>query len=380
MTISEQTIVGEFPLTEGLVYLNHAAVSPWPLRTSNAIKQFADENTAQGSLNYPRWLQIEAELRQQCRQLINAPSVEDIALLKNTSEALSVVAYGLNWRAGDNIVITDQEFPSNRIVWQSLQRYGVQVRVANLDMQAENPEQALIQCCDNRTRLLAISSIQYATGFRADLEALGNHCRMNDILFCVDAIQSIGAVNIDVQAIKADFVMADGHKWMLAPEGLALFYCSSRVRKQLTLRQYGWHMTEDYLNFNRTDWQPATSGRRFECGSPNMLGVHGLHASLSLLLEVGMDEVESRILQRAEMIMQTVEDSPRLELVTPRHPGRYGGIVTFRHRDIDAETCLARLTQQQISCAARGGAIRFAAHFYTPPDAIAQALEYVNQL
>lgn len=380
MTISEQTILNEFPLRPGLIYLNHAAVSPWPLRTALAIKQFAEENAAQGSLAYPHWLDIEAELRQQCRQLINAPGSDDIALLKNTSEALSVVAYGLDWSRGDNIVISDQEFPSNRIVWQSLQRYGVDVRIAHIDMQAKDPEQALMQCCDHRTRLLAISSIQYATGFRADLETLGSYCRTNDILFCVDAIQSIGAVSLDVQRIGADFVMADGHKWMLAPEGLALFYCSERIREKLTLRQYGWHMTQDYLNFNRTDWQPAAGGRRFECGSPNMLGIHGLHASLSLLLEAGMEQVESRVLERADMIMQAVQDSPRLELVTPAQPGRYGGIVAFRHKTIDAETCHQRLTQQQVSCAARGDAIRYAPHFYTTKDAITRAMTLVDAL
>ena len=386
MAIMEQAIDKEFPLAPDLVYLNHAAVSPWPVRTARAIKRFADENVSQGSLNYPQWMNVEAELRQQCQQLINAPSADDIALLKNTSEALSVVAYGLQWQPGDNIVISDQEFPSNRIVWQSLQRYGVEVRTAHLDMQAENPELALQQCCDARTRLLAISSIQYASGFRADLVSLGKFCRNNDILFCVDAIQSIGAVSLDVQEIGADFMMADGHKWMLAPEGLALFYCSSRMREQLTLQQYGWHMTEDFLNFNQTDWQPAASGRRFECGSPNMLGVHGLHASLSLLLEIGIIEVESRVLERAEMIMQAVQSSPALELVTPQQTGRHGGIVTFRHKSIAAEHALQQLTQPsqltkvRISCASRGGGIRFAPHFYTPKDAIARAMECVNQL
>jgi len=380
MPMTESAIDQEFSLDRDLIYLNHAAVSPWPTRTAQAIKQFADENATQGSLNYPKWLALETELRELCRALINAPSVNDIALLKNTSEALSVVAYGLQWQAGDNIVISDQEFPSNRIVWQSLQRYGVELRTARLDLQDDNPEQALLQCCDNRTRLLAISSIQYATGLRSDLATLGQFCRRNGILFCVDAIQSIGAVQLDVQQIGADFIMADGHKWMLAPEGLALFYCSSRMRDQLTLRQYGWHMTEDYLNFNQTDWQPAASGRRFECGSPNMLGVHGLHASLSLLQEIGMAEVESRVLERSEMIMQAVQDSPCLELVTPQKTGRYGGIVSFRHKTLDAEQALQKLAQQRISCAARRGAIRFSPHFYTPRDAIARAMDCATQL
>ena len=156
----DEIIAREFDLDSRYVYLNHAGVAPWPRCAAHAVRQFAIENTRSGPVFYDRWLQVEQELRQQFRQLLNAPSPADIALVKNTSEALSFVAYGLHWRAGDNIVSTDQEFPSNRIVWESLlQRHGVEFRSATLDMASEQPEEALISRVDKRTRLITVSAV-----------------------------------------------------------------------------------------------------------------------------------------------------------------------------------------------------------------------------
>ena len=205
----------EFPIDDSIVYLNHAAVSPWPLRTGRAVERFARENTRFGAAHYPEWIKTERKLRRQLAWLINAPSPDDISLLKNTSEALSTVAYGIEWRAGDNVVTFQQEFPSNRIVWESLQRFGVETRLVDIQS-GDCPEQALIERCDHRTRLISSSSVQYATGLRIDLERIGAHSRENGIMFCVDAIQSLGAIPFDVQHVQADFVVADGHKWMLA--------------------------------------------------------------------------------------------------------------------------------------------------------------------
>lgn len=363
----------EFCLDAGVTYLNHAAVAPWPVRTRLAVQQFAEENAQQGSLRYLEWLKIEDDLRAMLAQLINAPSKDTIALLKNTSEALSVVAYGLDWQAGDNVVISNQEFPSNRIVWESLKAKGVAVRQVDL-LSGESPEASLISAIDDRTRLLSISSVQYASGLRMQLEVLGDYCQAHKVLFCVDAIQSIGAVEFDVQAIKADFVMADGHKWMLGPEGLALFYCRSELYAQISLNQFGWHMVEHVGDFERREWQPAATARRFECGSPNMLAIHALHASISLLLETGMPTVEAAVLARSEAVMQTVNDSATLELVSDATKARYAGIVSFRHREIPSQQLYEHLFNQGVFCAARGNAIRFSPHFYTELDKIYTAV------
>lgn len=367
----------EFALRDDLVYLNHATISPWPRRTAEAVQRFAAENAAEGGRHYARWASVEETLREQLRRLINAPHTDDIALLKNTSEGLSVVAYGLAWTAGDNVVIGDEEFPSNRIVWESLRPRGVEVREARLD--CEDPEAALLRHMDARTRLLSVSSVQYASGRRMDLARLGAACRERGVLFCVDVIQSLGALPLDVQAIQADFVVADAQKWLLGPEGLALFYCRAALRERLHLLQYGWHMVEAAGDFDRREWQPAHSARRFECGSPNNLGIHALHASLSLLLEVGIDEVARRVLANVGYLMEGLTALPGVELLTSTAIERRAGIVTFRHREIDSDRLCQALSAHDVIGTARGGGVRFSPHFYNTREQLERALDWVGR-
>ena len=361
----EELIDDEWILRENFIHLNHAAVGPWPKRTQLAIQNFALENAQQGSWNYLKWLDIETQLRKQMQSLVNAPDWRDIALLKNTSEALSVVAYGLSWNKGDNIVISNEEFPSNHIVWESLKDQGVEVRYADLS-NSDTAEQALCNLCNENTRLLAISSVQYASGLKVDLNQLGEFCNSNDILFCIDAIQNIGAEIFDVQACKADFVVADGHKWMLGPEGVALFYCRAEIRDSIKLNQYGWHMVEHPSDFDKTDWEVAKNATRFECGSPNMLGIHGLHASLSLLLDIGMEIVEAKVRGNANYLFDQLNDLSNIEVLSPSDEKNRTGIINFRSKTVSNEHLFDFLTKQDIFCAKRGKGIRFSAHYYTP--------------
>ena len=373
------TTSDEFPLDEGLIYLNHAAVSPWPKRTAEAVKAFADENMRLGSQHYPEWMRVERELRARLAHLIHADS-DEVALLKNTSEGLSLVAVGIDWQAGDNIVSIDQEFPSNRIVWESLKAQGVELRKA--DLSGDDPEGTMLELADERTRLMAVSSVQYGTGLRMDLARLGSFCKERDIFFCVDAIQSLGALQFDLQSIHADAVIADAHKWMLGPEGIALFYVSPAWRKRLKLTQFGWHMVERAGDFDALEWQPARSARRFEPGSPNMLGIHALNASLSLLEEVGMDLVERELLARSARLIDLIDADDRLQLVTPREQLRHAGIVTFRVSTLDAAghaELWRKLMGRGVICANRAGGIRFSPHFYTPFEKIEDAFEVVFQ-
>ncbi|NOT10933.1 MAG: aminotransferase class V-fold PLP-dependent enzyme [Methylococcaceae bacterium] len=367
----------EFPLTEDLIYLNHAAVAPWPKRTSAAVIQFAEQNTRYGSHFYPDWLKKETELRQQLQVLLNATSLNDVALVKNTSEALSFVAYGLDWRSGDNIVSSSEEFPSNRLPWQSLAKFGVEFRQTDLNT-GESPEQALFSRVDSNTRLLTISSIQFATGLRMDLDKIGAFCKRHDILFCIDAIQSLGAVQFDVQACQADFVMADGHKWLFGPEGLGVFYATPSARDQLSLTQYGWHMMKDTHNYENRPWEVHPTARRFECGSPNMLGIHALSASLSLLLETGMDVIESLVIENSNYLVEAIKKNDQLVLLSRQRDHLKSGIVTFRHQHRSNALLYNDLQANGVVCAIRGDGIRLSPHFYNTTEEIQRALDIVS--
>jgi selenocysteine lyase/cysteine desulfurase len=367
-----------FSLDPELIYLNHAAVAPWPTVAVEAVTRFAGENGQWGALNYPEWMRTESSLRHRLARLINAPVVEDIALLKSTSEGLSVVAHGLDWQTGDNLVGIAQEFPSNRIVWQSLKSDGVDVRLLDLHEHTD-PEQGLMDLCDDHTRLLAVSSVQYASGRRMQLERLGQFCRHRQIIFVVDAIQSLGALPFDVTRNLADVVVADGHKWMLGPEGLALFYCREDLRNRLQLHQYGWHMVEEAWDFERTQWRPADSARRFECGSPNMLGAQALLASLQLLQEIGIEQVFAQIEENTRTIVEQINDRG-FHLLTPREPELRAGIITFRVPGSETAPLQQGLMRNRVVCAERGGGIRFSPHFHNTPEQIREAFIILDRI
>ena len=369
----------EFPLTDSLIYLNHAAVAPWPKRTSMAVSRFAEQNSHFGSHYYLDWLKKETHLREQLQTLLNAPSADDIALVKNTSEALSFVAYGLDWRSGDNIVSSNEEFPSNRLPWESLAPLGVELRQADLNS-GDSPESALFNLVDRNTRLLTISSIQFASGLRLDLEQIGSFCKQRQILFCIDAIQSIGAVQFDAQACQADFVMADGHKWMFGPEGLGVFYTTPEARDQLKLTQYGWHMMKNIHNYENKPWEIHPTARRFECGSPNMLGIHALSASLSLLLETEMKAVETLVIENTDRLIAGIEHNSQLSLLSRHRNHLKSGIMTFKHNRLANDTLYQYLQKNGVVCALRGGGIRFSPHFYHTPEELDKVIELLSSL
>jgi cysteine desulfurase/selenocysteine lyase len=372
------TFLDEFTQAPGLRYLNHAAVAPWPKRAATAVSRFAQENVLLGARDYPDWMVVEQRLRERLMRLLNAPSTDDIALVKNTSEALSFVAFGLDWKAGDQIVISDEEFPSNRIVWEALAPQGVEV--IQVSLKGDNPEAALLAACGPRTRLMSISAVQFATGLRLDLETLGHGCKQRNVLFCIDAIQQLGALPFDVQASQCDFAMADGHKWLLGPEGLGVFYCRAELRPQLKLSEFGWHMLEAMGDYNRTTWEPAVSARRFECGSPNVLGSMALEASLSLLEEVGMEQVGKLIAQRVSWLEEGLKAIPGTRLHTSANPERRAGILSFSLDGVENSALFERLKQEQVVCVQRGPGVRFSPHFYTESRVIDETLAIVRQL
>jgi selenocysteine lyase/cysteine desulfurase len=369
----------QFPVLEAASYFNHAAIGPWPRCAAEAVQAFAEENQRRGPAGYPAWIRRERELRRALAALTGAPDAGDIALLKNTSEGISLVAWGLDWRDGDNVVLPRDEFASNRLPWLAQRQRGVEAREIDIRA-ADDAEAALIAAIDARTRLVAVSSVQWSDGFRLDLERLGDACHRRGVLFFVDAIQQLGALPIDVAACRIDYLAADAHKWLLGPEGIAVFYSSAAARPLLELLQQGWHMFDDSWNFQRTDWTPTAGAKRFEAGSPNSIGQAALHASAGLLLEYGMEAVGQRVLRNTAQLIERLQDLPGLRLISRSEPERRSGIVNFAAGAIQPAELNRRLAAAGVACAVRGDGIRLSPHFYHGEAEIERFFEVLEEV
>lgn len=379
MTAEPDSWRDEFPQETAWTYLNHAGISPWPRRSARAVAAFSDENAEHGPTNYSSWLAIEGQLRRDLADLIGAAAA-DISLIKSTSEGLSFVASGLDWRPGENVVTFAEEFPSNRYVWEALGQRGVATVLAPLDASGADPEDVLMGCCTRRTRLVSVSAVQYAHGLRLDLEQLSQACRQRGILLCVDAIQAMGAAPLVGIAGLVDFLVADGHKWLMGPEGLGLLYVHPAVRERLAPSEFGWHSVADSGDFDRKEWQISRDGRRFECGSPNMLGAVALGASVRLLHEVGLGRVHRLIIDNITYLIEgivSLED--KLELLSSLESRRQSGIVTFRPRALSAVRLHSQLRERGVIGAVRGGGIRWSPHFHTRRSALDTALSGLHE-
>lgn len=368
-----------FELDPQLVHLNHAGVAPWPRCAVQAVTRFAYENARWSARHYARWLEEEQALREHARWLVDAESGDEIAFLKNTSEGLSAVALGLDWKAGDNLVLAREEFPSNRIPWEAAAaRHGLHIHWVDATA-ADDPEAALLDRVDARTRVLATSSVHYATGLKMDLPRLGAALDGTPTLFCVDAIQSLGAHALSVRDSRIDFLAAGAHKWMLGPEGIALFWVRPEHYERLQLAQYGWHGIAQAGRYEETVWELAPRAQRFECGSPNTTGMYALCASLDLLHGVGLSEIEERIADRIGQLEQALK-ALECRILTPAAPERRAGILTFAPPRGAGAGVHKQLVAQNVLCAARAGGIRFSPHFYTPAHALQRALEALEQI
>ena len=366
-----------FPVLAQGHYLNHAAIAPWPLPVAEAVRQFAEENLRRGPRDYAAWIRREQSLRRRLAELVGAASPDDISLLKNTTEGISLVAFGLDWRAGDNVVLPRGEFASNRLPWLAQASRGVDIREVDIRT-ARDAEDALIAAMDRQTRLLSVSAVQWSDGFRLDLGRLGDACRERGVLFCVDAIQQLGALRLHAGDCHIDFLAADAHKWLLGPEGVAVFYSRPEARERLSLLQQGWHMCEQPWHFQREDWSPAVSGQRFEAGSPNSLGAAALYAASGLLLEWKIRKVEERVLANSAYLIARLPGLPGVRLVSHDDPRRRSGIVSFSCDRVPARELHRRLAARDVNCALRGDSVRLSPHFYQGEHELESFLEVLG--
>jgi cysteine desulfurase / selenocysteine lyase len=359
----------EFPVTGNLIYLNHAAVAPLPRRAAEAMKQQAEDACLHGSLHYPKWMEACEGVRTAAARLANADPGE-IALVKNTSEGIATVALGFPFEPGDRIVAFREEFPANYYIWKKLEESrGVTVEWLSCFDPIEEIERAA-----RGARFLAISFVQYLSGFRADLEQIGAICRREGVFFFVDAIQGLGAFPFDVRAMHIDAFAADGHKWLLGPEGAGLLYIAREWQDRIEPIEFGWTNVAGWADYASRDMTLRADAGRYEPGTLNVIGCFGLRASMELLLEAGIDNVSRAILEVTGRIADGARERG-YEILGERTPANAAGIVCLRKPGVDARLTHAHLRDRGIFGAPRQGWVRLSPHFYISPEDAERVLE-----
>ena len=368
----------EFPVTETYIYMNHAGVAPLSRRVREAMAGFIEDATVNGAVNTEDWAETAEVCRGAAAQLINADPTE-IAFMKNTTQGILITANGIDWQEGDNVVTTAVEFPANVYPWWSLkERYGVQTRMVP-ERDGRISIEDIAAAIDTHTRALTISHVEFASGFRNDIQALGELCQEHNIWFIVDAIQSLGAIEVDVKSCNVDILAADGHKWLLAPEGAAIFYCADEKREQLINTNIGWASVvnpRDFLDYDLTQKPDAT---RFEEGSYNSVGLYGLNAAIDLLLGIGIPAIETHILELTAGLIAGLE-ARGYRVITPKKDLERAGIVIFESAQHTPAEIYEMLHAENIITAERGSGIRVSPHFYNTTSEVERLLEVLPEL
>ncbi len=366
----------EFPVTEKYVYLDHAGVSPLSLRAKCAIEAFLSESAQGGAFHYPKWSQQIATIRRACSRLINARP-EEIAFVKSTSHGLSLVAGGIDWKPGDRVLVYEKEFPSNLYPWLNLKRKGVDVAFIPFH-DGRILVDDVARRMDSRTRLISISSVQFTNGFAPDLKALGLLCRARNILFCVDAIQSLGLLPMDVQEFNIDFLAADAHKWLIGPEGIGIFYCRKEHAVRMQPPLVGWKSVQNEFAFEGPELQFKADALRFEEGSMNLMGIIGLGGALDLLFEAGIEKIADRVRELGDRIIKEAV-SRGFSPLTPEERNSRGGIITFSGR-FDPIGMRDRLREKGIMVNVRAGGLRVSPHFYNSIEELGRFFTVLDEL
>jgi len=357
-----------FPVTESLIYLNHAAVAPLVRPAAEAMRRFSDDAMLYGSLHYEQWLDAYEGVRRAAARMVNVTPAE-IALMKNTSEGIATVAMGLDWRPGDRIVAFTEEFPANQYPWRRLESKNVKITWLSVTDPLDK-----IEAAAKGARLLAISFVQYLTGYRADVQAIGEICHRHSVIYFVDAIQGLGVFPLDARACHIDALAADGHKWLLGPEGCAILYISRELQEKVEPVEFGWTNVAGYNDYGSRDMAVRNDAGRYECGTLNTIGCFGLRASMEFLLGVGADRMGPTIQGLGDRIAEGARRKG-YEVLGERTPATGAGIVSFRKEGVESAAVVAHLKERKISAAARAGWVRTSPHFYISEEEIEKVVE-----
>ncbi|MGH2497354.1 MAG: aminotransferase class V-fold PLP-dependent enzyme [Ktedonobacteraceae bacterium] len=372
-----------FPVTRNCIYLNHASDGPLPRPTARTMHTYIDDSSQFGNINASRWSMYEQGAHRRLASMLNVRP-DQIAMTASTGDGLMHIAGGLDWREGDTIITAECEFPSNVYPWLNLQQQGVQVHFVKMYEQRIRVEDVLAQIT-GRTRLVSLSLVEFSTGFRNDIAAIARYCHEHGILCGIDAMQALGALDIDVQQLGVDFLAAAAHKWLLGPKTTGILYVSDALLAQMRPMRRGWFSVETPFDFFNHD-QPLKQGAaRFEHSSSNRAPIVGLDASLGVFesIDGGMQAVEARILGLTSYAIAGLERLGYL-VVSPQGAGERSGILCFQshpeRQDLTPQHIVDELVARQIYAAARGTVARISPHFYNTIEDIDVLLNTLEEL
>jgi selenocysteine lyase/cysteine desulfurase len=367
----------EFAVTERLTYLNHAAVGVLPRRTREAIDAFVRGHAEGGVMGVYKTEARMPEFRERIGRFIGG-SGEEIAVVRNTTDGANIIALGLDWREGDEVLLTDNEFPANAIPWFALQRLGVNVRMISHKRERMTPEVLRREITD-RTRVVAVSWVSFADGYRHDLAGLAEITHERGALFCVDAIQGLGAFPLDVRAMNIDVLYASGAKWLLALQGVGFAYVRSELLDRLLPGAPGWRSMSDIWDFLNYEQAYAPDASRYEAGTPNFVGALSLERSIDAIEEAGTEAIGTHVLELTDRLCDGLQ---RLgaNILTRRGPGSSSGIVTFTMPGRDSVALGQALQREGIITTWRASGIRVAPHGYNTADEIDRLLALVPEI
>lgn len=375
----EERIRDLFPALKKFVYLNSAAVAPLPVVTVEAVLSQLKDVCENGVLNYTEWIATKEKCRSLVAEMLSVRP-EQIAFMRNTSDGFSAVANGLTWQKDDNIVTFQGEFPSNFYAWKMIRdRFGVELRVCpSRNGRIDLTE--FVSLIDKRTKLVAISVVQFDTGFRSDLEYIGKIARSNDALFAVDIIQGFGAIELDLPSQLVDIASGSSHKWLCAPEGCGILYLSDRARERLTPSLVGWISVENHWDFAHKEqsWKP--NALAFESGTGCASLFYGLKASLELINQVGIKKIEAYLEQLTDYLCELAK-SKGYEILSSRKKEEKSQIVLIAPKQGWTDIEIAKhLQERNIIISPRSGAIRVAPHFFNNQADIETFVETLSEL
>lgn len=368
------------PIVERWAYLDHAAVAPLSAPAAQAFRDFADEASRAGDTLWPIWAAENERLRDDFAALLNADRSE-IALVPNTSYGINLVAEGFRWRPGDNVIISADEFPSNVFPWQNQQRRGVEVRVIPSLPAGGVDHHAMLTAIDVRTRIVAASWVGFASGYRISLDEMVSAVHDAGALFFLDAIQGLGVFPLDLRQTAVDFLAADGHKWLLGPEGAGVAMIRNEHIEELDCVPIGWSSVRGAHLFGHAQLNLKADASRFEIGSANMAGMRALRGSLSIFHRIiaahGPSAIANRVLDLAEELNSKLLASGADTAVHSQRTCR-SGIVTFNPPGFSPAQFRKRAAEQGVAVSCRGLGVRASIHAYNDSSDIDRLIEVLR--